>query len=139
MASRLLPESEGFLPYFLIYAGLSATIHTAVCYLGTPTAALKQFSGRASPPQTGLLARVYGLKNIHTSLIRLYAAYHLDNPQLYDLALCTFVGVLFLYGTELVVYKTVRMREGIFPFVTAGVGLVWMVAQRSWYRVAQQP
>lgn len=73
------------------------------------------------------------MKNIYTALIRGFAAYHITNPQVYDLATCTFVGVLFLYGSELVIYRTVRMREAVIPFITAGVGLLWMGLQRSSY------
>lgn len=76
---------------------------------------------------------MYGVKNIYTGTIRLYAAYAITNGALYDLAAATFAGVLFLYGTELLVYKTVRMREGSFAFFTAGTGLVWMLSQRGWY------
>lgn len=73
------------------------------------------------------------MKNIYTALIRAFAAYHITNHQVYDLAMCTFVGVLFLYVSELVVYRTVRLKEAVFPFVTAGGGLLWMAMQRDWY------
>jgi len=45
----------------------------------------------------------------------------------------TFVGVLWLYGTELLVYRTMRLKEGIIPFLMAGSGVVWMGMQRGWY------
>ncbi|KAL7628030.1 hypothetical protein AAE478_002226 [Parahypoxylon ruwenzoriense] len=108
-------------------------IHTVVCYLSSPTVSLKQFSGPGAPPPHQLLSHVYGVKNFYTSFIRLYAAYHITNPQLYDLAIWTFVGVLFLYITEVFVYKTARFREAAFPYVIAGISLVWMVMQRDWY------
>lgn len=94
---------------------------------------MKPFSGPEAPPPTKLLAHVYGIKNIYTGLIRAYAAYHIRNPELYSLAMWTFVGVLFLYGGELLVWKTVRLREAIIPFVTAGLGLFWMLQAREWY------
>ncbi|KAK4240772.1 hypothetical protein C8A03DRAFT_31046 [Achaetomium macrosporum] len=127
------PAHDGLLPYFLIYTSVSAAIHTAVCYLSPPTASLAQFRGPTRPTSHGLLARVYGVKNTYTSLIRIYAAYHITNPELYHLAMCTFAGVLFLYGTEWLVYRTVRTREVGFPLVTASSGLIWMLAQREFY------
>jgi hypothetical protein len=45
----------------------------------------------------------------------------------------TFAGVLFLYGTEYLIYRTVNTREFVFPLLTAGVGLTWMWAQRDYY------
>jgi hypothetical protein len=118
-----------------IQTGVSAAIHTAVCYLRPPTTSLVQFQGPARPPQPphGLLARVYGVKNVYTTLIRLYAAYHITSPELYNLAMCTFGGVLFLYGTEWLVYRTVRRREVGIPAVTASLGLGWMWVQRGFY------
>ena len=110
-----------------------ATVHPFVCYLSPPSAALKQFSGPRHPPPTQLLAHVYGVKNIYTSFIRAYAAYHIHNQAVYDLAIFTYAGVLFLFVTELVVWRTVRMREAVFPFINAGVGLTWTVATRGWY------
>ncbi len=48
---------------------------------------------------------------MYTALIRGYAAYNITSPELYNLALLTFVGVLFLYTSELVIYRTVRLRR----------------------------
>ncbi|KAI0882827.1 uncharacterized protein GGS22DRAFT_190808 [Annulohypoxylon maeteangense] len=94
--SSILPQHQGYLPYFLIADGLSAAIHSVVCYTSDPTTSPKAFSGPAAPLPHQLLAHVYGVKNFYTSFIRFYAAYHITNPQLYDLALMTFIGVLFL-------------------------------------------
>ncbi|KAI9372822.1 hypothetical protein BJX61DRAFT_542332 [Aspergillus egyptiacus] len=133
MTSSLLPSTQsGHLPYFLLYASISALIHSAVTYTN-PVAALKQFSGASAPAKTPLLAHLYGIKNVYTGLIRVYAAYNINNRPVYDLATATFVGVLFLYITECFWFKTVGLREATFPFVTAGVGLVWMVHERGAY------
>ncbi|KAI0893804.1 ergosterol biosynthesis protein-like protein Erg28 [Annulohypoxylon nitens] len=131
--NQILPPHQGYLPLMLIANGLSAAIHTVVCYTSSPTTSLKAFSGPAAPLPHPLLAHVYGVKNFYTSFIRLYAAYYINNPQLYDLAILTFVGVLFLYITEVFVYKTSNLREACFPYVIAGTSLAWMVLQRDWY------
>lgn len=117
-------------------------IHSLVCYLKPPSTSLRAFSGPQARPYLhsssgggGLLARVYGVKNVYTGLIRAYAAYNLANGPVYDLAMCTFAGVLFLYATELGVYGTVRLREAAIPFVTSGAGLLWMGLQRGSYVV----
>ena len=92
-----------------------------------------QFQGPKRPEPTSLLAHVYGVKNIYTSLIRAYAAYHITNTDVYTLAIFTFAGVLFLYVTELTVYRTVRPKEASIPLVTASLGLSWMLLQRDFY------
>jgi hypothetical protein len=94
---------------------------------------MKAFSGPKAPPPTNLLAHVYGTKNIYTGLIRTYAAYNITNPVVYDLAILTFVGVLFLYGGEHLVYQNAKLREASFPYVLAGGGMLWMLTQRGYY------
>jgi hypothetical protein len=150
--STYLPQHDGLLPYFLLLVcemristllsidhhyqtSFLATAHSLVCYISPPSVALKQFSGTHHPPHTRLLAHVYGVKNIYTSLIRTYAAYQINNPALYNLATFTYAAVLFLFTTELVVWRTVRLREAVFPFVNAGVGLAWMLSSRERYLV----
>ena len=159
--SFLIPTADkGYLPYFLLYVsdptevahfkltiqdGLAAVIHAVVCYLTPPQAALKQFSGRNAPPPHPLLAHTYGVKNIYTGAIRLYAAYTIgveqhfgsshgaQNQALYDLSMLSFVGVLWLYGGERFIYGSCRNVDVMFPFTLAGSGLIWMLMQRSYY------
>lgn len=145
-----MTQSTGLLPYWLVYVcwrpsrpslfteslrqtSLSAFIHSIVCYVAPVSTSLRQFSGPKRPPPTQLLAHVYSVKNIYTAAIRGYAAYDIKNGALYDLAILTYIGVLWLFVSELAVYGTVRWREAGFPFVNAGVGFLWMVTMRAWY------
>lgn len=66
-------------------------------------------------------------------MIRLYAAYHISHEAVYNLAIVTFVDLLGLYGLKSFVYNTAGARESIFPFLTAGLGLVWMAMRRDHY------
>jgi len=148
-----LPDAQrGYLPYFLLFVcthircshrfcyiltvlqeSVSALIHTVVCFTAHPDISMAVFSGPRRPPPSGLLAHVYGVKNIYTGLIRAYAAYHIANPELYQLAMWSCAGVLFLYGLECFVYNTARLRECTWPFILAGSGTVWMIMQKEWY------
>lgn len=109
-----------------------ALVHSIVTYTN-PISALKQFSGPFAPPPTPLTAHIYGVKNVYSGLIRLYAAYHIYNRELYDLALLTYVGVLGFYSTELFVWRTSRMRETASSFLISGGMIFWMLSQRDWY------
>jgi hypothetical protein len=91
------------------------------------------FKGPRSPPPNALLAHVYGVKNLYTCLMRFYAVYNLNNQPLYDLAMWTYAGVLWLYITEVVIWKTVRPKEALIPWLSAGLGFTWMYVQRDWY------
>ncbi|KAF2110480.1 ergosterol biosynthesis protein-like protein Erg28 [Lophiotrema nucula] len=128
-----MSPNDGYLPYWLVFTSILALAHSIICYIASPQTSLKQFSGPNHPPPTPLLAHIYGIKNVYTALIRLYAAMNVGNRELYDLALLTYVGVLFMSVTEMFVWKTMRGKEAAFPLFNAGVGLVWMIGMRGWY------
>lgn len=109
-----------------------ATLHSAICYV-SPRASLKPFSGTAAPLHTPLLAHIYGVLNITMGAIRAYAAWDIRNRALYDLALGTYVGVIWLLVSELVVGETVRVGDAVVPLGVTVVGLGWMVAARGAY------
>ena len=115
-----------------LQTSIAALIHSVVCYL-KPIPALKAFSGPRRPPANATLAHVYAIKNVYTGVIRAYAAYEITNRPLYNLAILTYVGVLWLFVTETMVYRTIRWRESVIPYLNAGVGIVWMVGMRGWY------
>jgi hypothetical protein len=52
---------------------------------------------------------------------------------LYDLALGTYVGVIWLLVSEMILWKTVHVKDIVVPFVVTAVGLGWMTRQREWY------
>ncbi|KIW14369.1 hypothetical protein PV08_07151 [Exophiala spinifera] len=107
-------------------------LHTVVCYIN-PLGSMRQFSGPRAPPPTSVLAHVYGMQNLYTGFIRILAAYNIDNAPLYHLAILTYVGTIFLNGSETLIWKTARFYETKYAYLPALIGLVWLVAQRDWY------
>jgi hypothetical protein len=93
------------------------------------------FSGPNRPQLSPLVAHTYAVKNFYSGLIRGLAAYHITNPDAYYLGIASFVGVVWLYGTECFYYRTVNfdVRGAGIPLVQAGSGIVWMLMQRGWY------
>ena len=94
---------------------------------------MRLFSGPNAPTQKQLLARTYGLKNIYTGLIRLFAVMNIHLGPMYYLAMCTFVGVLSFTLLELCVYRTMRPKEAVFGASTSTIALVWMILQKDFY------
>lgn len=107
--------------------------HSAACFLLPPAKAMALFRGPSAPPPTALLSHIYAFKNAYSCMIRLSAAYAVTNGALYDLAMITFLSVVVLIGLERFKYKTIARTESVPPFITCGVGFVWMAMQRSWY------
>ncbi|KAK1756698.1 heterokaryon incompatibility protein-domain-containing protein [Echria macrotheca] len=103
----LLPSVEdGYLPYYLLFTAVMATAHSLVCYISPPASSMAGFRGPASPEPTLLQAHIYGVKNLYTTLMRGYAAYHIHDEVAYRLAMWSYVGVLLLYGSEVIVTES---------------------------------
>ena len=61
------------------------------------------------------------------ALVRLYAAYHITNPQLYQLAFATYLVAALHFYSEWLVFGTARWGKGILgPAVVSVVSLGWM-------------
>ncbi|KAK6385951.1 hypothetical protein LTS17_001523 [Exophiala oligosperma] len=130
--SGLLPASPGLLPYYLLFTASMGLMHTVVCYVN-PLGSMRLFSGPWASPTTSVLAHVYGMQNLYTGSIRIFAAYNIDTPPLYYLAMLTYVGTIFLNATETFIWKTARFEETKFAFLPSSIGLVWLFTQKNWY------
>lgn len=83
---------------------------------------------------TGLSSRTFGTWTFLTSVIRFYAAYHINEPAFYQLALWTY-GVAFAhFASEWWVFGTTRWGKPLAgPVVVSTGSLVWMVSQWGFY------
>ena len=81
-----------------------------------------------------LASRIFGIYTLVAAVIRFYAAYSIDNPQLYQLALSTFAIAWGHFVSELLVFKTAKLgRATAGPLVVSTVSLVWMFTQWGFY------
>ncbi|KAF2442128.1 hypothetical protein P171DRAFT_496892 [Karstenula rhodostoma CBS 690.94] len=124
-----MPQKDSYLPYFLFFTATLASLHALICYI-SPRASLTPFRGPAAPTHSPLLAHIYGVLNATVAAIRAYAAYDTSNRAVYDLALGSFVGVVWLLGSEWV-GGSVRAGDVVLPVVVSGVGVGWMVVARA--------
>ena len=83
---------------------------------------------------TPLSARTFGTWTFLSSVIRLYAAYNIENAVVYQLALWTYVIAWLHFVSEWQVYKTAQWGAGLAgPAVVATGSLIWMGAQWGYY------
>jgi hypothetical protein len=83
---------------------------------------------------TPLAARLFGVYTILAGVIRIYGAYRLDDPALYQLCLFTHVLAAAHFTSEALVFGTLKLGwEHAFPFGAAYVGSVWMAMQYGSY------
>ncbi|MCJ1364820.1 ergosterol biosynthesis protein [Acarospora aff. strigata] len=143
--SSYLPSSSspGYLPSWLLLISLISALNSLQCYIDLSfprrvyTGAPPSSSSTPSPstsPVTPLSARTFGTWTFLSSIIRLYAAYNISNPVVYQLALWTYGIALVHFGSEWLVFGTARMGKGLgAAVVVASTSFCWMVGQWGWY------
>lgn len=83
---------------------------------------------------TPLSARTFGTWTAITAVVRLYAAYHIQIPVMYELALWTFGVAWAHFMSEWLVFKTTKMGSGLLgPFAVSTGTLIWMWLQWDYY------
>lgn len=85
---------------------------------------------------SALSSRIFGTWTIISAIVRLYAAYNISNPQLYQLAICAYAVAWAHFMTEWLVFKTAAWGRGLAGpiFISTG-SLVWMLSQWGYYVV----
>lgn len=56
------------------------------------------------------------------SVVRIYAAYHIDFGEVYVLTLWTFLIALVHFSVEWRVYRTVKAGRGLWPVLLTAAG-----------------
>ncbi|OCK81896.1 ergosterol 28 [Lepidopterella palustris CBS 459.81] len=136
-----LPSHEGLLPKWLLLISLVSVANSAQTYtnlaltqqvyLGPSTT---KTPSKSSSPVTPLSARTFGTWTFLSSIIRLYAAYYIDNKAVYEIAMCSFAVAWAHFVSEWLWYGTARWGKGLAgPATVSSVSLVWMLSQWKFY------
>jgi len=89
---------------------------------------------KAQDQVTPLTARVFGMWTALAGIIRIFAAYDITNPPLYQMSFLTHVMAALHFTSEIFVYKTVMLRwEVAFPVVAGWSGAIYMALQYQNY------
>ena len=79
-------------------------------------------------PVTPLSARTFGTWTLLVSIVRLYAAYNIQDPAMYQIALWTYVIALGHFASEWLIFGTVKLNYGLAASVlVASCSLAWML------------
>jgi len=148
-----LPKHPGVLPYWLLvlsvisignsFQAYTTTYYSKRIYCGPP-AALNTPPPKPSQLTRGfdltrsaaneLSARTFGTWTFLTSIVRLYAAYNIDNPAAYQLAIWTYAVAFAHFMSEWFYFKTTRWGAPLAgPVMVSTTGLVWMFMQWGYY------
>lgn len=91
-------------------------------------------SSTPTPQVTALQSRTFGTWTLLSAIIRLYAAYNINNPVVYQLALWTYVIAWGHFVTEWLVFGSAKWGRGLAgPVIVANLSVGWMVAGWGFY------
>ncbi|KAI8866379.1 Erg28-like protein, partial [Ramicandelaber brevisporus] len=80
---------------------------------------------------TPLASRLFGTWTFCVGFVRLYAAYNLANPVLFDALILTYAAALSHFSAEVFVYKTAKLLSPVFStFSVAVISLGWLLNVR---------
>jgi hypothetical protein len=89
-------------------------------------------NGRSST--SPLSSRTFGTWTFLSAVVRMYAAYHITTPAVYDLAIWTFGIALVHFIGEWLVFGTAQLKgRFVSPLIVASSTLTWMLTQREAY------
>ncbi|KAH6564707.1 hypothetical protein BASA50_009463 [Batrachochytrium salamandrivorans] len=132
--STLLPE--GNLPKVIGLVGILAAYNAVQCFIPsmrvTPRIYAKQ------PAQvTPLMGRMMGTWTMTSAIVRIYTAYNMNNPVVYQICMWTYVIALTSFLSEIFIYRTAPLSSpGVFPALIISSGLlISMLFWQSFYAI----
>ncbi|KAI4277236.1 MAG: hypothetical protein LQ337_001950 [Flavoplaca oasis] len=127
-----LPQNEGYLQYWLLLLSVVSIGNSVQSYL--TTSYTRRVYSAPETTVTPLHARTFGTYTALASIIRLYAAYNITDPMLYQLAIWTYIVALGHFYSEWLVFGTARWGKGLAgPVIISVSSLAWMVVQWGVY------
>lgn len=147
-----LPQHEGLLPKWLLFVSIVSIGNSFQAYLtlaytsriysenpNPSTPSTKSFNAYPHPlapntTVTPLSARTFGTWTLIQSIVRLYCAYNISNPQIYQLAYLTYAVAWLHFMSEWFVFKTAKWGAPLAgPIIVANGSLIWMALQWGYY------
>lgn len=127
-----LPTAPGYLPKWIFFISVVAIFNSIQSY--TNLALTKKVYANKSTEVTPLSARTFGTWTLVSSIIRAYAAYHINDVHVYNLCIVSYIIALWHFGSEWLIYKTCKFDKGLFgPLIVSTLSISWMIAQKEYY------
>ncbi|GAA5835134.1 hypothetical protein JCM11251_000171 [Rhodosporidiobolus azoricus] len=131
--TTLLPaHAPGNLPYWMLFVSGLAIFNSAQNFLTTKLTK-RVYSRAPAGAVNPLQARNFAVWTLLSAFIRIYAAYHIDNKPVYDLALISYILALGHFASEFLIFRSAGFVGVSSPFIVATTSLVWMIKQYEFY------
>ena len=107
----------------------STLLYTQQVYCGTSSS-----NPPSKSPANALSSRTFGTWSLLSAVVRLYAAYNIDDPVVYQLAFWTYAIACAHFFAEWQIYRTTAWGRGLAgPILVSTSSLIWMWVQKDRY------
>ncbi|OQD75370.1 hypothetical protein PENDEC_c007G01330 [Penicillium decumbens] len=128
---QYLPPFEGLLPKWLLFVSVVSAVNSLQAYC-SPDYTSKLYTNGVVPVEP-LSGRVFGTWTFLSAVIRMTAAYNIDSPIAYNLAIWTYGIALTHFVGELVFGNASLKGRFLSPLIVASSSVAWMLTQREFY------
>lgn len=132
--SSLIPQTAGLLPKWQLFVGVVAVLNTLQNFLTLKFTRRIYNAVPPAQPVTALQARTFAVWTLTSAVVRVYAAYHIQNKVIYDMALMTYLIAFAHFSSEIFIFRTAKIGPPVLsPCIVATTSLVWMISQYDFY------
>lgn len=123
----------GYLPKWLLFISIVSIFNSVQTYISGLKLTRKVYANKPNET-TSLSARTFGTWTFVSCIIRLYGAFYLTEPHIYELTMISYLIALVHFGSELLIFRTCKFNSGFMgPLIVSTTSLVWMHSQREFY------
>ncbi|EGN98690.1 hypothetical protein SERLA73DRAFT_136580 [Serpula lacrymans var. lacrymans S7.3] len=130
---QYLPATEGWLPKWMLLVASMAVFNTIQNFT-TLKLTRRLYSAVSPGTVTSLQARTFAVWTLTSAVVRGYAAYHMHDKTMYDMAMITYLIAFGHFTSEIFIFRTAKINVPVLsPCIVSTVSLIWMLKQYEFY------
>lgn len=131
--SPYLPQTAGWLAYWQLFIAVTALLNSFQNFV-TLKFTRRIYNGVPSVSVTALQARTFAAWTLTSAVVRAYAAYHIHDKTMYDMALLTYLIAFSHFGSEWLIFRSAKVGPGLLsPVLVSSTSMIWMLKQYDFY------
>ncbi|RDB25938.1 Ergosterol biosynthetic protein 28 [Hypsizygus marmoreus] len=132
LLTRYLPKADGYLAYWQLFVGVTALFNTVQNF--TTLKLTRRIYNVQPQSVTALQARTFAVWTLTSAVVRAYAAYHIHDKAVYDMAMFTYLIAFGHFSSEWFIFRTATPSAGLLaPVIVSTSSLIWMFNQYEFY------
>ncbi|KAF8807023.1 Erg28-like protein [Phlegmacium glaucopus] len=132
MFTTYLPTSAGWLAHWQLFVAATA-VFNFVQNFATLTFTRRIYNNVPPNAVTALQARTFAMWTLTSAVIRVYAAYNINNKIVYDMAFLSYLIAFGHFSSEILIFGSCKMGPVISPVIVSTTSLIWMFVQYDFY------